>query len=438
MSNYTKLVNFAAKDALPSGDAAKVVRGTEINTEFTNIATAVNSKADVASPTFTGTPSAPTATTGTNTTQLATTAYVYNLVGGLTATPAELNVLDGITATTAELNILDGVTATAAEINILDGVTATTAELNTLDGITATVSELNILDGVTATTAEINKLDGVTSSTAELNILTGVTSTAAELNILDGVTATAAEINILDGVTATAAELNILDGVTATTAELNYVSGVTSNIQTQIDAITGGSTSGTVTSVGVSVPTGLEVADSPVTSSGTIALSFTSGYSIPTTAKQTNWDTAYGWGDHSVAGYLTGFTESDPTVPSHVKSITTTNVSNWNTAYGWGDHDGLYSPAGQSDFYSTWNPVARSTSTWYTPTTDVIVRCACASTGYYTVQVGSSTTVYKEFGYKGSAGDGSQASAQFPVAAGQYYRIVPTYSTAPTVWETRI
>ena len=76
MSNYTKLVNFAAKDSLPSGDAGKLVKGTEINTEFTNIATAVNSKADAASPALTGTPTAPTATAGTNTTQIATTAFV--------------------------------------------------------------------------------------------------------------------------------------------------------------------------------------------------------------------------------------------------------------------------------------------------------------------------------------------------------------------------
>ena len=52
----------------------------------------------------------------------------------------------------------------------------------------------------------------------------------------------------------------------------------------------------------------------------------------------TNWNTAYGWGDHTSAGYLTSFTETDPTVPSHVKSITTTEKSNWNTAYGWGNH----------------------------------------------------------------------------------------------------
>ena len=52
----------------------------------------------------------------------------------------------------------------------------------------------------------------------------------------------------------------------------------------------------------------------------------------------TDWDTAFSWGDHSTAGYLTSFTETDPTVGSHIKAITTTQVSNWDTAYGWGDH----------------------------------------------------------------------------------------------------
>jgi len=50
---------------------------------------------------------------------------------------------------------------------------------------------------------------------------------------------------------------------------------------------------GTVTSVGLSVPTGFSVASTPVTTSGTIALSFASGYSLPTNASQANWDTAY-------------------------------------------------------------------------------------------------------------------------------------------------
>lgn len=50
------------------------------------------------------------------------------------------------------------------------------------------------------------------------------------------------------------------------------------------------------------------------------------------------WSEAYSWGNHSSVGYLTGFTETDPTVPAHVKAITTTNISNWNTAYSWGNH----------------------------------------------------------------------------------------------------
>jgi len=55
MSNYTKLTNFAAKDAMVSGNPAKVIKGTEVGAEFDAIAVAVNSKANLASPTFTGT-----------------------------------------------------------------------------------------------------------------------------------------------------------------------------------------------------------------------------------------------------------------------------------------------------------------------------------------------------------------------------------------------
>jgi hypothetical protein len=58
MTDYTKTTNFAAKDALVSGNPAKVVKGTEVNTEFDNIATAVATKANLAGPTFTGTTTA--------------------------------------------------------------------------------------------------------------------------------------------------------------------------------------------------------------------------------------------------------------------------------------------------------------------------------------------------------------------------------------------
>tara|TARA_R110000803_G_scaffold65307_1_gene126414 strand:- start:141 stop:380 length:240 start_codon:yes stop_codon:yes gene_type:complete len=60
MSNYTKATDFAAKDSLPTGSAAKIVRGTEINEEFNAIVTAVATKANLAGPTFTGTVTVPT------------------------------------------------------------------------------------------------------------------------------------------------------------------------------------------------------------------------------------------------------------------------------------------------------------------------------------------------------------------------------------------
>jgi hypothetical protein len=78
MSNYVKATNFTAKDSLQSGNPSKIIKGAEIDDEFNAIATAVATKPDSNSPTLTGVPVAPTATAGTNTTQIATTAFVTN------------------------------------------------------------------------------------------------------------------------------------------------------------------------------------------------------------------------------------------------------------------------------------------------------------------------------------------------------------------------
>ena len=80
MSNYSKTTDFAAKDSLSTGNANKIVKGTEINDEFAAIQTAVNTKADINSATLTGTPAAPTASASTNNTQISTTAYVTSAI----------------------------------------------------------------------------------------------------------------------------------------------------------------------------------------------------------------------------------------------------------------------------------------------------------------------------------------------------------------------
>lgn len=85
MSNYTKLTDFASKDTLPSGNAAKIVKGTEIDDEFESIESAIATKADTDSPALSGTPTAPTTAKTTNTTQIATTAFVQSRLTDMTS-----------------------------------------------------------------------------------------------------------------------------------------------------------------------------------------------------------------------------------------------------------------------------------------------------------------------------------------------------------------
>jgi hypothetical protein len=100
MSAYTKSTDFASKDALLTGNPLKVVKGTEIDDEFNAIQTAVNSKADINSPALTGTPTAPTATAGTNTTQIASTAFVTTAIDNIALTGG-----DGIDVTNNTISI---------------------------------------------------------------------------------------------------------------------------------------------------------------------------------------------------------------------------------------------------------------------------------------------------------------------------------------------
>ena len=101
MSNYTLAVNWSGKDGLSDSDAAKVISGSDFNSEFTTVRTAINSKADLNGSStenfaaddvtvagtlaVTGVPTIPTASAGTNTTQAASTAFVTAAVAALNA-----------------------------------------------------------------------------------------------------------------------------------------------------------------------------------------------------------------------------------------------------------------------------------------------------------------------------------------------------------------
>jgi hypothetical protein len=112
MSNYTKTVNFASKDALTTGDSNKIVKGTEIDTEFNNIATAIATKLESSG--ALGTP---------------TSGVVTNLTG-----TASININGTVGATTANTGAFTTATITTAT------TTTVTASSAALIGATAQIS----------------------------------------------------------------------------------------------------------------------------------------------------------------------------------------------------------------------------------------------------------------------------------------------------------
>jgi len=142
MANYTKATNFTAKDGLPTGNSGKIVKGTEIDTEFTAIASAISSKADLNSPALTGTPTAPTASAATNTTQIASTAYVRGEITALSlgnmSTQAKTAI--DITGGTINSTAIGGSTAAAGKFTTLEATGVTTVQAGTaaLPAITTT------------------------------------------------------------------------------------------------------------------------------------------------------------------------------------------------------------------------------------------------------------------------------------------------------------
>ena len=242
MTDYTKSTNFATKDSLPSGNPAKIVKGTEINTEFDNIATAVATKSNKASPTFTGTlTAADVSITGNTTLGNAATDTVT-----ITADVAS-NVIPSADSTYTlgdgsnywSHGYIDAVTTTG---NVAIGGNLTVTGNATISG-NLTFGDADT-DSITLTADVASHITPDVDNTYDLGTVTKewrniyVDGTAYVDNIdLNGtaITATGAELNTLDGITATTAELNTLDGITATVTELNYTDGVTSAIQTQLN-----------------------------------------------------------------------------------------------------------------------------------------------------------------------------------------------------------
>ena len=184
MSNYTKTTNFASKDNLSPGNPLKIVKGTEIDTEFNNIQTAVATKTDNSA---------------------------ANITGGSITGITDLAVADGgtgaSTATAALNNLLPTQTGNANKYLQTDGTNATwdAVSLSTAD-ITGTLPVANGGTGVTSSTGTGNVVlsNSPTLVTPALGtpsalVGTNITGTAAGLTAGNATTAAAATTLVTTG-----------------------------------------------------------------------------------------------------------------------------------------------------------------------------------------------------------------------------------------------
>ena len=166
MSNYTKTVNFAAKDALSTGNANKIVKGTEIDTEFNNIATAVATKIDTSG--ALGTP---------------TSGVVTNLTG-----TASININGTVGATTPTTGVFT--TATTTNVTASSAVIiGATAQISPYEAKSLIVFDPATLQGITlkssTTTFTGNPITFINSSNGISGSIYQQTSTIAYLTTSD-------------------------------------------------------------------------------------------------------------------------------------------------------------------------------------------------------------------------------------------------------------
>jgi hypothetical protein len=336
---------------------------------------------------------------------------------GVTVRTTTGNITSGPSLTQTFITVNNEATlANSRYLSVGSGITLTDngAQSNYVISLTGAISNLNALGtGIVAKTGVSTLANRtITAGTVGLSLTNGdgvsgdptVSLTGAPLSLAQTVGSGMLAINsgtvITRQVTGTANEITVVDGTGASgdpvisiannpvlpgTASVKVPSGTTgqrpagSNGQIRYNTsnnefefyensswVSYGEGDGTVTNVAMTVPTGLTVSGSPITTTGTFAVNYSAGYSIPTNASQADWDTAYNerlqWdggstnlvpatGRTSLGGTTVGqnfFTLTNPSAITFPRinannSVSALDATTFRTAIGAGTGDGTIS-----------------------------------------------------------------------------------------------
>ena len=208
-------------------------------------------------------------------------------IGGTSASANVVEDTQDVVGGMVSSNTETGIAVTYDDTNGKLNFVVADQAFSQITGKPTTVSGYGITDAYTKT--EVNTLAGNYYTKTEMDTtVSGINSAKADK------ATTLAGYGITDATPSSHIGTGGTSHAAATTSTAGFMS---SSDKTKLDGVATGATAnvGTVTSVAMTVPTGLSVSGTPITTSGTLALSLASGYAIPTTAKQTQWDSVYSW-----------------------------------------------------------------------------------------------------------------------------------------------